>query len=136
MTEHTDTNVSQNILNPILETGLEGLPEAISLLINHAMLIERSQHLGAAPYHRNSLRNGHSNGFKNRSLESRLGTIDLRVPQVRNSKIPFYPHALDRGQRSEKALSIAIAEMYLQGVSTRCVTAVLEALCGLEVTST
>ena len=136
MTEHTDTTLSKDILNPILETGLEGLPEAISLLINHAMLVERSQHLGVAPYQRNSLRNGHSNGFKNRSIESRLGAIELKVPQVRNTDIPFYPNALERGQRSEKALSIAIAEMYLQGVSTRRVTNVLEALCGLEVTST
>lgn len=100
------------------------------------MLIERSQHLGAAPYQRHSLRNGHANGFKNRWLESRLGPIDLKVPQVRNSDIPFYPNALERGQRSEKALSVAIAEMYLQGVSTRRVTTVLETLCGLEVTST
>ena len=136
MTEHTDTTLSKDILNPILETGLEGLPEAISLLINHAMLVERSQHLGVAPYQRNSLRNGHSNGFKNRCIESRLGAIELKVPQVRNSDVPFYPNALERGQRSEKALSIAIAEMYLQGVSTRRVTNVLEALCGLEVTST
>ena len=136
MTEHTDTTLSKDILNPILETGLEGLPEAISLLINHAMLVERSQHLGVAPYQRNSLRNGHSNGFKNRCIESRLGAIELKIPQVRNSDIPFYPNALERGQRSEKALSIAIAEMYLQGVSTRRVTNVLEALCGLEVTST
>ncbi|MBX9742834.1 MAG: transposase [Chthoniobacterales bacterium] len=63
MTEYTDTTLSQDILNPILETGLEGLPQTISVLINHAMLIERSQHLGAAPYQRNSLRNGHSNDF-------------------------------------------------------------------------
>jgi len=119
-----------------LETGLEGLAEAISLLINHAMIIERSQHLGVPPYQRNPLRNGHSNGFKNRCIESRLGSIELKIPQVRNSDIPFYPNALERGQRSEKALSIAIAEMYLQGVSTRRVTTVLEALCGLEVTST
>jgi len=136
MTEHTDTTLSKDILNPILETGLEGLPEAISLLINHAMLVERSQHLGVAPYQRNSLRNGYSNGFKNRCIESRLGAIELKIPQVRNSDIPFYPNALERGQRSEKALSIAIAEMYLQGVSTRRVTHILEALCGLEVTST
>ena len=136
MTEHTDTTLSKDILNPILETGLEGLPEAISLLINHAMLVERSQHLGVAPYQRNSLRNGHSNGFKNRSLKNRLGDIELKVPQVRNSDIPFYPNTLERGQRSEKALTIAIAEMYIQGVSTRRVTTVLEALCGLEVTST
>ena len=135
MTEHADTTLSQDILNPILETGLEGLPEAISLLINHAMLVERSQHLRAAPYQRNSLRNGHSNGFKNRCIESRLGAIALKVPQVRNSDIPFYPNALERGQRSEKALSIAIAEIYLQGVSTRRVTHILEALCGMEVTS-
>lgn len=136
MTEQTDTTLSKDILNPILETGLEGLPQAISLLINHAMLIERSQHLGAAPYQRHTLRNGYANGFKNRCLESRLGPIELKVPQVRNSDIPFYPNALERGQRSEKALSIAIAEMYLQGVSTRRVTSILEALCGLEVTST
>ena len=136
MTEHTDTTLSKDILNPILETGLEGLPEAISLLINHAMLVERSQHLGVAPYQRNSLRNGHSNGFKNRCIESRLGAIELKVPQVRNTDIPFYPNALERGQRSEKALTISVAEMYLQGVSTRRVTHILEALCGLEVTST
>lgn len=136
MTEQTDTTLSKDILNPILETGLEGWPQAISLLINHAMLIERSQHLGAAPYQRHTLRNGYANGFKNRCLASRLGPIELKVPQVRNSDIPFYPNALERGQRSEKALSIAIAEMYLQGVSTRRVTSILEALCGLEVTST
>ena len=136
MTEQTDIILSKDILNPILATGLEGLPEAISLLINHAMLVERSQHLGAAPYQRNFLRNGHSNGFKNRCIKSRLGAIELKVPQVRNSDIPFYPNALERGQRSEKALTISIAEMYLQGVSTRRVTNILEALCGLEVTST
>ncbi len=55
---------------------------------------------------------------------------------MRNSDIPFYPNALERGQRSEKALTISVAEMYLQGVSTRRVTHILEALCGLEVTST
>ena len=55
------------------------------------MLVERSQHVGVAPYQRNSLRNGHSSGFKNRCIEIRLGAIDLKVPQVRNSDIPFYP---------------------------------------------
>jgi transposase-like protein len=136
MTELINNKLPSNILNPILENGLEGLSEAISLLINQAMLIERSEHLGVAPYERNASRNGQSNGFKNRPLESRMGTLDLRVPQVRNTDIPFYPNALERGQRSEKALTISIAEMYLQGVSTRRVTNILEALCGLEVTST
>ncbi len=73
------------------------MPEAISLLINHAMIVQRSQHLGAAPYQRNSLLNGHSNGFKNRSIESRLVAIELKTPQARNSDIPFYPNMLERG---------------------------------------
>ncbi len=136
MTELSNTKLPNNILNPILENGLEGLPEAISFLINQAMLIERSQHLGVDPYERNSSRNGQANGFKNRSLESRMGSLDLRVPQVRNTDTPFYPNTLERGQRSEKALTVAIAEMYIQGVSTRRVTSVLEKLCGLEITST
>ena len=49
--------------------------------------------------------------------------------------MPFYPSALERGQRSERALKLAVAEMYLQGVSTRKVTAVMEELCGFDVTS-
>lgn len=134
MTEHHDITLPQDILNPILSTGLAGLPEAISLLINHAMLIERSQHLGAAPYQRDPARIGHANGFKDRHLDTRIGTLDLRIPQTRET--PFFPSALERGQRSEKALCLAIAEMYLQGVSTRRVTKVLEELCGLQITST
>ncbi len=65
-----------------------------------------------------------------------MGSLDLRVPQTRNTDTPFFPSALERGQRSEKALTLAIAEMYLQGVSTRRVTKVLEELCGLQITST
>lgn len=136
MTKHNHISLSNNILNPILENGLEGLPSAISLLINQAMIIERSNHLGTLPYERSASRNGYANGFKDRSIESRIGTLDLNIPQVRNSHTPFYPSALERGQRSEKALAVAIGEMYIQGVSTRRVTAVLEKLCGLTVTST
>ena len=59
----------------------------------------------------------------------------MQVPQVRGD-VKFYPSALDRGLRSERAMKLAIAEMYVQGVSTRKVTEVMEAMCGLEVTST
>lgn len=59
--------------------------------------------------------------------------MEPKIPQVRNSDIPFYPYALERGQRSEKALTISVAEMYLQGVSTRRVTHILEALCGAAI---
>jgi putative transposase len=136
MTEQDHFTVSTDILNPILREGISGLPDAVSLLINAAMLIERDRHLGVAPYQRDPARKGHANGFKDRRFDSPLGELELRVPQVRNADVPFVPTALERGQRSEKALSIAVAEMYLQGVSTRRVTSIVEKLCGLQVTST
>lgn len=61
------------------------------------MLIERHQHLGAAPYERVPVRNGHANGFKKRSLDTRLGTLKLHVTHVRDNDQPFYPSALQRG---------------------------------------
>lgn len=135
MTEDPNQTIATNVLDPILNYGLEGLPEAVAILINHAMLIEREHHIGAGPYQRTDQRNGHANGFKDRQLNTRIGTLPLRIPQVRGSEEAFFPSALERGQRSEKALTIAIAEMYLQGVSTRKVTKVMEDLCGLDVTS-
>ncbi len=136
MTEDPNQTIATNVLDPILNYGLEGLPEAVALLLNHAMRIEREHHIGAGPYQRSEQRDGHANGFKGRQLNTRIGTISLRVPQVRGSEEAFFPSALERGQRSEKALTIAIAEMYLQGVSTRRVTKIMEELCGLEITST
>ena len=135
MTEDPNQTIAATILDPILKCGLEGLPDAVSVLINHAMRIEREHHIGAGPYQRTEQRDGYANGFKERQLNTRIGTLSLRVPQVRGSEEPFFPSALERGQRSEKALTIAIAEMYLQGVSTRRVTKVMEDLCGLDVTS-
>jgi transposase-like protein len=67
------------------------------------------------------------------SLRTRIGDLDLRIPQVRNSD--FYPQALERGSRSERALKLSLAEMYVQGVSTRKVKAIIEQLCGFEDTS-
>ena len=69
-----------------------------------------------------------------RPYATRVGKITFDVPQVR--KGPFYPDALERGIRSERALKLALAEMYVQGVSTRKVAAITEQLCGFEVSST
>jgi len=136
MTEQTQPTLNPEILNAILEHGLDGLPNALSLLINHAMLIERSHYLHSTPYQRHDERTGYANGFKPRSINTRVGALDLLVPQTRNASPAFFPSALERGQRSERALTLAIAEMYVQGVSTRRVTKILEELCGLEITST
>jgi transposase-like protein len=122
-----------DLLELLGEHGFDGMAQAMQLLMNEAMKLERSAVLGARPYERTPRRRGQANGFKPKQMQTRLGPLDLRVPQTRN--VDFYPTALERGQRSERALKLAIAEMYVQGVTTRKVSAVMEELCGLEVTS-
>lgn len=123
----------QEILELLVERGFDGLAQALQILLNEAMKIERSQVLGARPYQRTPERRGYANGFKPKTVQSRVGALELAVPQTRD--IEFYPSVLERGTRSERALALALAEMYLRGVSTRKVTAVMEQLCGHEVTS-
>lgn len=113
--------------------GLDGLGEAVSILINHAMELQRREHLNASPYERSDVRNGYANGFKPKTVKTRVGKLNLKVPQVRDSS--FYPSAIERGIRSERALKLAVAEMYVQGVATRRVKAITEELCGFEVSS-
>lgn len=134
MTRRTESNVLDLIVELLAEQGFDGLAEALQLILNQAMLIERSQVLGAEPYERSAERTGHANGFKPKTVRSRLGQLELRIPQTRG--VEFYPSALERGERSERALKLAVAEMYVQGVSTRKVAAVLEQLCGTDVSST
>jgi transposase-like protein len=118
----------------IAERGLEGLGDAVSMLINEAMRLERERHLGLAPYERSPQRQGYANGYKPKTVKSRIGALELAVPQVREGG--FYPASLDKGLRSERALKLALAEMYVSGVSTRKVARVTEQLCGFEVSST
>jgi transposase-like protein len=111
------------------------LAAALTALLNAAMRLERERHIGAAPFERSETRNGQANGFKGRALSTRLGEIDVSVPQVRGSSEPFRPKSLEAALLSEKALRVALAEMYVQGVSTRRVSAVLESLCGTSISS-
>lgn len=120
-------------LELLAEQGFEGLAQALEILLNEAMKIERIQTLAARPYERTPARRGQANGFKPKTVQTRVGPLELAVPQTRG--VPFYPSALEKGQRSERALTLALAEMYLQGVSTRKVKPILEQLCGAEVTS-
>jgi hypothetical protein len=122
-----------DVLEILAECGFDGLAQALEILFNEAMKLERSAVLEAQPYERSERRRGYANGFKPKRLETRVGRLALAVPQTRG--VAFYPTALERGARSERALKVAVAEMYLQGVSTRKVTAVMEELCGREVTS-
>jgi transposase-like protein len=125
--------VAQEAVQVLAEHGFDGMAQAMQLLINECMKIERQQSLGVGPYQRGEARVGQANGFKPKKLKTRIGELQLAVPQVRGAQ--FYPQALERGSRSEKALLAALAEMYVQGVSTSKVTKITEELCGCEVSS-
>jgi putative transposase len=118
----------------MMQEGFEGLADAVRTLLNEAMRIERARHLGADAWERCEQRRGYANGYKPKTVKSRLGELEFAVPQVRDGS--FYPSALERGLRSERALKLALAEMYIQGVSTRKVAKITEELCGFEVSST
>ena len=122
-----------DIAEIICEEGLSGIDKAVQIIINGAMLIERDRHLKAQRYERTPERVSYANGFKPKQLKIRIGKLQLSVPQTRDGK--FYPSFLEQGLRSERALKISLAEMYIQGVSTRKVNAILSELCGFEVTS-
>lgn len=133
MTHLEDSNPLIAVVELLAESGFEGMAEAMQILFNEAMKLQRCAALGAQPYERSDTRRGHANGFKPKTFGSRLGKLNLQIPQTRG--VEFYPSVLERGERSERALKLAIAEMYVQGVSTRKVAAITEELCGLDVSS-
>ncbi|GAF74553.1 unnamed protein product [marine sediment metagenome] len=135
MTQVKDNNLLATLMQMVNENGLEAVAETFRILLNEAMKIERDQSLCAGLYERTDNRQGYANGYKPKTIDTRMGRLMVNVPQVRGG-VQFYPSALEKGCRSERALKLAIAEMYVQGVSTRRVTDVLEKMCGLSVSST
>jgi len=111
-----------------------GAKRLLEFLLSQAMGAEVSAHLGAEPHQRTPQRHGQRNGYKPRTLKTRVGDLALQVPQVRACE-PYHPSMFAKWQRSERALLVACAEMYFQGVSTRNVRQVLEAMCGGEISS-
>jgi len=134
MTHQEQSNALEGCVQMLAENGFDGLAQAIEILMNEAMKLQRADALHAAPYQRTEDRRGYANGFKPKTFNSRLGRLELQVPQTRD--VEFYPSVLERGERSERALKLAVAEMYVQGVSTRKVQEVTQQLCGLDVSST
>jgi transposase-like protein len=131
---HSQESTPFDLMIQVLDQhGFEGMARAMQILVNEAMKIERSEALGAQPYERTDERRGYANGFKPKTLQTRVGKVELQVPQTRG--VDFYPKSLERGVRSERALKLAVAEMYVQGVSTRKVTKITSELCGLDVSS-
>lgn len=104
------------------------LREIVERVLQEVLETEMTEHVGAAPHERTDTRKGHRNGHKPRTLRTRVGTLNLLVPQEREGT--FSTRLFSRYQRNEKALVLALMEMYLEGVSTRKVKDVTEELCG------
>ena len=140
MTEQDKITIFDALIKPFLRDDSQ-TPEyqednlfalAIRQLINSSLLAQQDEHLGCERYERMSTRNGQRNGFKPRTIRTSTGQITQDVPQVRNAQTPFTPiiPGFERGSRIDRALNLAIAEMYLQGVSTRKVAKVMNEICG------
>jgi putative transposase len=112
----------------------EGLRRVVETVLGVGMREEVAAHVGAGRHDRSEERRGYRNGTKPRKFATRVGELDLSVPQVRGCE-PYHPSMFARWQRSERALLAACGEMYFQGVSTRNVQNVLREMCGLEVSS-
>jgi putative transposase len=104
------------------------LREICERVVQEILEAEMTEHIGAAPYERTENRSGQRNGYKPRALRTRVGTLNLLVPQDREGT--FSTRLFARYQRNEKALCLALMQMYLEGVSTRKVKEVTEELCG------
>lgn len=106
----------------------EFLKTTVREALEDVLEAEMEETLGAAKSERTAERQGYRSGYYTRSLITRIGKIELRVPQDRQGR--FHTEVFERYQRSEKALVSALAEMYIEGVSTRKVKKITEELCG------
>jgi putative transposase len=115
-------------IKELLDRDADFVRSAVEVVVQAALEAEMTEAIGAAKGERSETRLAYRSGYYGRSLVTRVGTLELRVPQDRAGR--FSTELFERYQRSEKALVGALAEMYVQGVSTRKVKAVTEALCG------
>ncbi len=120
--------VDAELAQEVLLDDPDFLREIVERVVQEVLETEMTEHIGAAPYERGEGRKGQRNGHKPRMLRTRVGTLNLLVPQDREGT--FSTRLFARYQRNEKALVLALMEMYVEGVSTRKVAEVTEALCG------
>jgi putative transposase len=107
------------------DKGLQGLVETV---LNQVLEAQVTEQIGGQPYERSTERKAYRNGYRSRTLTTRVGPLVLHVPQIRDGR--FSTTLFARYQRSEQAVLLALMEMVLQGVSTRKVAAITEELCG------
>jgi transposase-like protein len=104
-------SVLSALLEQLIRTGPDGMAQVFTALFNLALQLERERFLGAGHYERNPERQGYANGFKPKKLDTAAGTVTVAVPKTRGTEEPFVPQSLERGDRSSRAVMLAIAEM-------------------------
>ena len=125
----SNNSVYDVIVDQLIHKGPEAIRPVLTMLLNEAMKVEREQFLGAAAYERSEHRNGYANGYQSKRVDSQAGSLDLCVPKTaQHAEQPFYPQALERGLRSQRAVMLTVAEMYVKGVSTRRVEKVMQTM--------
>ena len=125
MDNRQDTTV-EALLEHLIEHGPDDIGTVFARAFELAMRIERERFLRAGPYERTAERQGYANGYKPKRIDTPAGTVTVDVPKTAGHEgAPFYPQSLERGRRSVRAVMLAVAEMYVKGVSTREVEAVM-----------
>jgi transposase-like protein len=124
-----DIKLKQEDLVALL-TENDAMAQLLTSVINQVLDAQCAEQLKAEHYERNEDRQAYRNGYRSRTLYTRVGTLTLRVPQTRDGS--FSTDIFRKYQRSEQAFVLGLMEMYLQGVSTRKVSKITEELCGVS----
>jgi len=119
MPDKTSDTIIAAVLEQLVAEGPQVMAQVVTALMNLAMRMEREQFLGAGHYERVAERRGYANGTKPKLIDTLAGTLSLEVPKTAGTDEPYFPQALERGRRSCRAVMLAVAEMYVCGVSTR-----------------
>jgi hypothetical protein len=124
MTEPTESNTKSQLINMLFEYGLaDGMPQIAQLLLNAAMIIQRSEHLGVDEYQRSDKRRGYANGFKPKFLHSSMGKLKLNIPQIRdcpnNSILHYLKKEQELSRLSKRQLQRSICKVSARGRSQK-----------------
>ncbi len=126
MADELRIGLSELLRKAQVEHDTNFLKEGVRALSQALMEMEVEEHIGAGRHERSAGRSGHRNGYRQRTWDTRVGTVELRVPRVRDSS--YFPSLLEPRRRAERALSAVVQEAYVHGISTRKVDELVKAL--------
>ncbi len=126
MADELRIGLSELLRKAMIEQDAGFLKEGIRVLSQALMEMEVEEHVGAGRHERAPGRSGHRNGYRERDWDTRVGTVELKVPRVRDSS--YFPSLLEPRRRAERALSAVVQEAYVRGISTRKVDDLVKAL--------